>query len=178
MKTIVIGVTGSIAAYKAADLVSQLKKKGWDVHVVMTASAQQFIPALTLEILSGNKVLVDTFDEEVPNSIYHVEIVKKIDVFLIAPATAHTIAKLRYGLADNMLSNIALVAHQKSKIIAPAMNTQMYLNPLVQENIKALKEQGWQEIEPKESLLACKDVGIGALAEIEDIVKVVEQVKQ
>mgnify|MGYP001159190896 CR=1 FL=1 len=170
MKTILIGVSGSISAYKSADIVSRLKKDNWDVHVVMTQSASQFISPLTLEVLSGNKVFLDTFSEENPGDIYHVDIVKKIDVFMIAPASAHTISKIAYGLADNMLSNIALVAHDKIKVFAPAMNTSMYENPIIQENMNKLKQHNWLEIEPRSSLLACGDVGVGALANTDDIV--------
>ena len=169
-KTILIAVTGSIAAYKAADLVSRFIKEDWNVHVVMSASAQKFITPFTLQTLSQNEVIIDTFDERDPKAIYHVDIVKHVDVILLAPASAHTIGKIAIGLADNMLTNILLVGHNKLRIYAPAMNTNMYLNPIVQKNMKILEDTAWKKIRPKHARLACGDEGIGALADIDVIV--------
>ncbi|MDR1567376.1 MAG: phosphopantothenoylcysteine decarboxylase [Streptococcaceae bacterium] len=171
MKTVVLAVSGSIAAYKAVEITSQLVKLKYNVHIVMTSAATAFITPLTLEVISKNTVTVDVMREDVPGKVNHIELAKQADVFLVAPATANTIAKLSGGIADNALLSIALaVPQQTPKLIASAMNTQMYLNPITQENIKRLKTFGYQEIEPKESMLACGDVGRGALADVSDIV--------
>lgn len=175
-KKILLGVTGSIAAYKAADLVSQLKKKGYDVQVVMSPSATQFITKLTMQSMSQNEVLVDVMEEPEPEIIQHVKLAQAADMLLIAPATAHTIGKIANGLADNMLTNIALVAKDIPLVYAPAMNTDMYNNPFVVENRRRLEEQGWLKIEPRSTRLACGDYGKGALAEVKDIVAFVEKV--
>ena len=175
-KTIILGVTGSISAYKAADLVSQLKKKGHDVHVVMTKSACEFITPLTMQSMSQNHVLVDVMEEPDPGIIQHVKLAQKADLLLIAPATANTISKISMGLADDMLSNLALVAYDIPKVFAPAMNTNMYKNSMIEENRNKLIAHGWQEIVPRSTRLACGDLGIGALAEVSDIVNFVEQV--
>lgn len=169
-KSILIGITGSIAAYKSVDVVSALRKSGWEVYVVMSEAATKFITPFTLEVMSQHKVIIDTFDEPSPDSIYHVDLIKKVDVILLAPATAHTISKIAMGLGDNMLSNLMLVGHDKKKLFAPAMNTNMYTNPVIKNNIETLKNIGWQEIEPKTSLLACGDYGQGAMANVDDIV--------
>lgn len=175
-KRIILGVTGSISAYKAADLVSQLKKRNYDVHVVMSKSACEFITPLTMQSMSQNLVLVDVMEEPDPKIIQHVKLAQSADLLLIAPATANTISKLAYGLADDMLSNIALVAHKIPRVFAPAMNTDMYENPVIEKNRKSLMEAGWQMVEPRSTRLACGDLGIGALAEVEDIVDFVDKV--
>ncbi len=175
-KKIILGVTGSIAAYKAADLVSQLKKKNYDVQVVMSESATKFITPLTMQSMSQNKVLVDVMEEPEPEYIQHVVLAQNADMLLIAPASAHTIGKIANGLADNMLTNIALVAKDIPLVYAPAMNTDMYHNPFVVENRRRLEEQGWRSIEPRSTRLACGDYGKGALAEVSDIVAFVEKV--
>lgn len=175
-KRIILGVTGSISAYKAADLVSQLKKRNYDVHVVMTQSACKFITPLTMQSMSQNTVLVDVMEEPDPQIIQHVKLAQSADLLLIAPATANTISKLAMGIADDMLSNIALVALDIPKVIAPAMNTHMYNNSIIKENREKLSKHGWQEIKPRSTRLACGDDGIGALAQVEDIVNFVDKV--
>lgn len=177
MKNIILGVTGSIAAYKAAEITSQLVKKGNTVHVIMTKYATEFIAPLTFQTISKNKVNVDTFQEKEPSEIKHISLSKNADVFIIAPASANIIGKLAGGIADNMLTSVALAVNNIPKIIAPAMNTNMYNNPIVQDNINKLKKYGYKFIEPKESMLACGDVGKGALADVSDIVKVVLSVE-
>lgn len=174
MKKIILGVSGSIAAYKAADIASKLSKK-YDVHVVMTKSATKFITPITFQTLTTNPVYTEVFDENESN-VSHIDLVKECDLVLIVPATANIIGKCANGIADDMLSTMFMVAKDKKKIIAPAMNTNMYENPIVQNNLKTLKSiLNVIEIEPKESLLACKDYGKGALAEIVDILDVIER---
>lgn len=178
-KTILLAVTGSISAYKAADLTSQLTKLGYDCHIIMTQAASQFITPLTLQVLSKNPVHLDVMQEETPGRINHIDLAKEADLFLIAPASANTIAKLAHGLADNMVTATALALPAETpKIIAPAMNTKMYDNPLTQKNLQILKDIGYTEIQPRASLLACGDIGRGALAELPNIVSIVEGVLQ
>lgn len=172
---LLLGVTGSIAAYKAADIIRSFQKKGWEVQVVMSESATHFITPFTLSVLSKKPVLVDTFEEPRVDSIFHVESVKDVDAILIAPATAHTIGKIAQGLADNMLTNIVLVGHHLPRFYASAMNTSMYENPQVCLNRQMIEKMGWVHIEPKASLLACGDTGKGALADVDDIVESVLQ---
>lgn len=165
-KTILLAVSGSISAYKSADLANELTKSGYDVHVLMTKAATDFITPLTLQVLSKNAVHLDVMKEDNPKSVNHIELAKKADLFVLAPASANTLAKLAHGMADNIVTatTLALPA-ETAKLIAPAMNTKMYDNPLTQRNISILKEVGYQEIEPRSSLLACGDIGRGALAE-------------
>lgn len=174
-KNILLGVTASISAYKAADLTSQLNKLGYNVTVIMTKNAAKFISPLTLQSLSKNTVYLDVMTEEDPTRINHIDLVKETDLFLIAPATANMIGKLANGIADDMLSTSALALPlDVPRLIAPAMNTVMYQNPIVQKNLTTLKELvGFKEILPREALLACGDFGRGALATIPDITKVV-----
>ncbi len=167
-KTVIIGVTGSIAAYKMADCASALAKQGCDVNVIMTKNATEIISPLTFSTLTGNKTIVDTFDKNVNYNVAHVALAKRADALLIAPATANIIAKLRYGLADDMLTTTAL-ACTCPKLIAPAMNTAMYENPTVGRNISGLEADGWQVIEPDAGILACKDEGKGKLPKPEAI---------
>lgn len=162
-KTVVLGVTGSIAAYKIANLASMLKKASCDVHVIMTANAVNFINPITFETLTGNKCIVDTFDRNFEFDVEHVALAKKADVFMVAPATANVIAKLSHGLADDMLTTTALACKCK-KFVAPAMNTNMLENPIVTDNIKILKGYGFEIIAPSSGRLACGDVGTGKLA--------------
>ncbi|HZK62441.1 MAG TPA: bifunctional phosphopantothenoylcysteine decarboxylase/phosphopantothenate--cysteine ligase CoaBC [Anaerovoracaceae bacterium] len=169
MKTILLGITGSIAAYKAADLANQLTKIGYSVDVVMTESAVKFITPLTLQALTKNKVYTDMFDEITPEEIKHISLAKKADVCIIAPATANIIGKIANGIADDFLSTVILALKDKPVFIAPAMNTNMYENPIVQENIEKLKARGFLIIEPKESMLACGDLGKGAMADVSEI---------
>lgn len=161
-KTVVIGVTGSIAAYKMANVASALVKEGADVHVVMTKNATNFINPITFETLTNNKCLIDTFDRNFQFHVAHVSLAQKADVMLIAPASANIIGKLANGIADDMLSTMALAASCKI-IVSPAMNTNMYRNNIVQDNLKKLKSYGFEIIEPATGRLACASVGEGKL---------------
>lgn len=161
-KTVVLGVTGSIAAYKMANVASALVKEGADVHVVMTKNATNFINPITFETLTNNKCLVDTFDRNFQFHVAHVSLSQKADVFMVAPASANIIGKLANGIADDMLSTMALAASCKI-IVAPAMNTHMYENKIVQDNLDKLKKFGFEVIEPAAGRLACGDVGAGKL---------------
>lgn len=163
-KTVILGITGSIAAYKAANLASLLKKQHADVHVIMTKNAMQFINPVTFETLTGNKCLTDTFDRNFQFEVEHVELAKRADLAVVAPATANVIAKLAHGLADDMLTT-TLLACQCPKLIAPAMNTRMYENPVTQDNMVILKKYGWKVIEPAVGHLACGDTGRGKFPE-------------
>lgn len=174
-KTILIGITGSISAYKIADLAHLLTKKNYDVHIIMSQHATEFIPPLTLQVLTKNKVHISVMDEPEVSEIQHISLAKKTELFLIAPATANIISKLTYGLADDLISTTALaLAPHIPKVIAPAMNTYMYQNNIVQHNIKQLKEYGYHMIEPKTATLACGDTGQGALADITTIYQTIE----
>lgn len=159
-KTIVLGVTGSIAAYKAANLASMLKKEGADVHVIMTKNAINFINPITFETLTGNKCLTDTFDRNFEFSVEHVSLAKKADLIAIAPASADIIAKCSHGIADDMLTTTVLAATCK-KLIVPAMNTRMYENSITQENLEHLKKHGFTIMTPESGYLACGDSGKG-----------------
>ena len=161
-KTVILGVSGSIAAYKIADLASKLSKLHCDVHVIMTKNATNFINPITFETLTNNKCLVDTFDRNFEYSVEHVALSKKADVVLVAPATANVIAKMAHGLADDMLTTTVL-ACICPKIVSPAMNTQMLHNPITQDNLDILKHYGFEIIEPATGMLACKDIGEGKL---------------
>ena len=161
-KTVVLGVSGSIAAYKIANLASMLVKQHCDVHVIMTENATNFINPITFETITNNKCLVDTFDRNFQFHVAHVSLAQKADVMLIAPASANIIAKLAHGIADDMLSTTAL-ACSGPIIVSPAMNTHMYENPIVQDNLKTLKKFGFQVIEPAVGMLACRDIGIGKM---------------
>ena len=163
-KTVVLGVTGSIAAYKIATLASSLKKLEADVHVIMTANATNFINPITFETLTGNKCLVDTFDRNFEFNVEHVSLAKKADVFMVAPATANVIAKAAHGLADDMLTT-TLLAAKCPKLVSPAMNTQMLENPITQDNIDTLIKYGFQIITPANGYLACGDTGNGKMPE-------------
>ena len=177
MAKITLAVSGSISAYKAADLTSQLTKAGHEVTVIMTKAATAFITPLTLQALSKNLVHTDIMLEENPASIKHIDVAKETDLFLVAPASANTIAKLAHGLADDMLSAVALaIPAGVPKLIAPAMNTNMYLNLATQDNLEKLARYGFQEIKPREALLACGDFGTGALAELDVILERVKEI--
>lgn len=168
-KNVVLGVTGSIAAYKACDIVSRLRKQGVDVRVILTRAGAQIITPLALETMSANPVVVDMFHRETPWEVEHISLAKRADVFLVAPATANFLGKAAHGIADDMLTTTILATHAPV-LVAPAMNVNMYENPAVQENIACLKKRGWHFIEPEAGLLACGDVGKGRLAEPEAIV--------
>lgn len=161
-KTVVLGVTGSIAAYKIANLASMLVKQGCDVHVIMTGNAVNFINPVTFETLTGNKCMVETFDRNFQFNVAHISLAKRADVMMVAPASANIIGKMAHGIADDMLSTVAL-ACKKPIIVAPAMNTQMFENPIVQDNIKTLKKYGIRVIEPAVGRLACGDSGAGKM---------------
>ena len=176
MTQITLAVTGSISAYKAADITSQLTKLGLEVKVLMTPAARKFITPLTLQVLSKNPVGLDVMVEEDPQRIEHIDIGKETDLFLVAPASANTIAKLAIGLADNMVTSTALALPQGTKkILAPAMNTKMLEHPATQRNLKLLQDYGYQIIQPRHATLACGDQGSGALATVESIVKAVKE---
>ena len=161
-KTVLLGVTGSIAAYKIANLASMLKKLGCDVHVLMTRNATNFINPITFETLTGNKCLVDTFDRNFQFSVEHVSIAKLADVVLVAPASANVIGKLANGIADDMLTTTIMACRCKI-IVAPAMNTNMYHNPIVQDNLDKLRRFDYEIIAPDKGYLACGDVGDGKM---------------
>lgn len=171
-KTVVLGVTGGIACYKAAALASMLKKQHADVQVLMTENATKFVTPITFEQLTGNRALVDTFDRNFVHSVEHIAVADRADMVLIAPATANVIAKLAHGLADDMLTTTVLACRCK-KAVAPAMNTGMYENPVTQDNIETLKRYGWEIVEPAEGRLACGTSGKGRLPEPEDLLEVV-----
>ena len=161
-KTVILGVTGSIAAYKAANLASMLRKQHADVQVIMTKNATEFINPITFETLTGKKCLVDTFDRNFQYEVEHVELAKRADLAIVAPATANIMAKLAHGLADDMLTT-TLLACRCPKLIAPAMNTRMYENPVTQDNMDILRKYGFRIIEPAVGHLACGDTGAGKL---------------
>ena len=165
-KKIIIGITGSIAAYKIASLVSSLKKRNAQVHVIMTLNATKFISPLTFESLTGNKVHTDTFDLSPDHSIHHITLVKNCDIFLIAPASANIIGKIVHGIADDMLTS-TFIAYDGKKMISPAMNCIMYENQVNQDNLKLCEKYGIKVIEPAEGHLACGDSGKGKLPEPE-----------
>ncbi len=176
MANILIAVTGSIASYKAADLVSSLKKQGHEVTVLMTEAAREFIQPLTLQVLSQNPVHLYVMKEPAPDQVNHIELGKRTDLFIVAPATANTIAKLAHGFADNMVTSTALaLPNHVKKLVAPAMNTKMYDHPATQANLKILVTYGYQIISPKESLLACGDHGKGALADLNTILERIKE---
>ena len=176
MTQITLAVTGSISAYKAADITSQLTKLGLEVKVLMTPAARKFITPLTLQVLSKHQVGLDVMIEDDPQRIEHIDIGKETDLFLVAPASANTIAKLAMGLADNMVTSTALALPQGTKkLLAPAMNTKMLEHPATQRNLKLLQDYGYQIIQPRHATLACGDQGSGALATVESIVKAVKE---
>ena len=176
MAHITLAITGSIASYKAADLVSSLKKQGHSVSVLMTKAATDFIQPLTLQVLSQNLVHLDVMQEPYPDQVNHIEIGKETDLFIVAPATANTIAKLAHGFADNMVTSTALALPDNiPKLLAPAMNTKMYNHPATQTNLKTLESYGYGIISPKESILACGDFGSGALADLEIIIERIKE---
>ena len=169
-KTVLLGVTGGIAAYKAAYLTSALVKLHASVEVVMTRNATEFIAPLTFEQLTGNKVMVDTFDRNFVHQVEHIALADRTDLVMIAPATANVCAKLAHGLADDMLTTTVL-ACTCPKLIAPAMNTHMYENPVTQDNLDTLRRYGWEVIAPASGRLACGAVGAGKLPEPQDLLQ-------
>src|ERR1700730_18224292 len=169
-KTVVLGVCGGIAAYKAAEICSTLKKSGIDIHVIMTKSATQFIAPLTFQALSRNPVITDIFHEPDPSVVGHIHLADAADVLLVAPATADMIGKVANGIADDMLTT-PIMATTAAVIFAPAMNVHMYENPIVQDQINYLKTKGYMFFEPGEGPLACGYTGKGRLPEPDDIVE-------
>ena len=172
MKHVVMGVTGSIATYKACDIISALRKSGVDVHVILTHAGAEIITPLTLETISGNRVVKDMFDSDRHFEVEHISLAKLADLFLVAPATANFIGKMASGIADDMLTT-TVMATTAPVMIAPAMNTNMYLDAATQANIETLKRRGCEFIAPATGHLACGDEGIGKLAAVEDIVRAV-----
>ena len=167
-KTILLGVTGSIAAYKIAGLASALVKAGASVHVLMTENAVNFINPITFETLTGHKCLVDTFDRNFEFSVEHVSLAKAADLFLVAPASANVIGKLAHGIADDMLTT-TFMACTCPKLVSPAMNTRMYENNILQDNLKTLGHYGIEVIRPADGYLACGDTGAGKMPEPETL---------
>ena len=174
---VVLGVTGSIAAYKAAEIANLLVKAGVNVNVIMTDAATKFIAPLTFQTLTKNKVYVDMFEEIAYSDVRHISLAQKADCCVIAPATANIIGKIASGIADDMLSTVVMALRDKPIIICPAMNTAMYENPVTQGNISKLQELGYLFVDPKESLLACGDLGKGALADVDVIVAAVRELR-
>lgn len=172
MKSIIIGVTGGIACYKAAEIVNTLVKKGHSVDVIMTENAQKFVTPLTFQTLSQNKVITDMFEMVDSWDVKHISLTKKADVLVIVPATANVIGKIACGIADDMLTTTVMAA-QCRKIIAPAMNTAMWDNPIVQENIKKLKDYGYEVLDTDSGRLACGDSGSGKLLPWEEIIEII-----
>lgn len=173
-KTVLLGVSGSIAAYKTAYLASALKKLDADVHVLMTQNATNFINPITFETLTGNKCLVDTFDRNFEFSVEHVSLAKQADVVMIAPASANVIGKLAHGIADDMVTTTVMACKCK-KIVAPAMNTNMFENPVVQDNLKILTHYGYEVISPATGYLACGDTGTGKMPEPQELLEYILQ---
>lgn len=173
-KTVLLGVTGSIAAYKTASLASMLVKKHADVHVLMTRNAVNFINPITFETLTGNKCLVDTFDRNFQYSVEHVALAKKADVVMIAPASANVIGKLANGIADDMLTTTVMACRCR-KYVSPAMNTAMFENPVLQDNLRKLSGYGFEIIDPASGYLACGDTGKGKMPEPADLLKYIEK---
>lgn len=169
-KTVVVGVTGGIAAYKSVILVSELKKQGANVHVVMTKNATEFVTPLTFETRSGNRCISDMFERNFEFDVKHISLAKAADLIIVAPATANFIAKAAHGIADDMLTTVVLAA-KCPKLVAPAMNTAMYENPATQDNLKKIQEYGYTVIEPNEGLLACGDEGKGKMPEPSELLE-------
>lgn len=180
-QTIVMGVTGGIAAYKAVEVVSRLKKAGYTVHVIMTKSATQFVTPLTFREMSGNPVVTDMWEEPKTWNVQHIALASSADLFLIAPATANIIGKIANGIADDMLST-TVMATTAPVLLAPAMNTNMYLNPVTRQNLARLAEIGYHILEPAAGLLACGVEGPGRLPEpafiVEKVVALLQMSKQ
>jgi phosphopantothenoylcysteine decarboxylase/phosphopantothenoylcysteine decarboxylase/phosphopantothenate--cysteine ligase len=170
MNRVLLGITGSIAAYKGAEIAGLLTKGGYSVQVILTAAARHFITPLTLQTLSKNKVYTDMFEELPCPDVRHISLAKNADLVLIAPASANIIGKIAAGIADDMLSTVIMAVRDKPVLICPAMNTAMYENPIVRDNMAKLAGYGYRFVEPRESRLACGDLGKGALADTRLIV--------
>jgi phosphopantothenoylcysteine decarboxylase/phosphopantothenoylcysteine decarboxylase/phosphopantothenate--cysteine ligase len=174
-RQIILGVSGSIAAYKAAELANALTKRGHGVTVIMTKNATEFITPLTFQTLTKHPVYTNSFEKISHFDVEHIGLAKQADLLLIAPATANVIGKIATGIADDILTTVTMAVKDKPILIAPAMNTAMYENPILQGNIQKLTDLGYHFIAPREALLACGDLGKGALAEIETILLAVDQ---
>lgn len=172
MKNIVIGVSGGIACYKAAEIVNDLVKKGHEVHVIMTKNALEFIGPLTFQTLSKNPVITDMFADKENSEVQHISLAQKADLFVLVPATANLIGKIANGIADDMLTTTVMAA-RCPKIIAPAMNTVMWENPIVQDNLTKLRKYGYQVLETDSGRLACGDLGAGKLLPWQEIVEII-----
>lgn len=172
MKNIVIGVSGGIACYKAAEIVNDLVKKGHEVHVIMTKNAQEFVGPLTFQTLSKNPVITDMFADKENSEVQHISLAQKADLFVLVPATANLIGKIANGIADDMLTTTVMAA-RCPKIIAPAMNTVMWENPIVQDNLAKLRKYGYQVLETDSGRLACGDLGAGKLLPWQEIVEII-----
>lgn len=172
-KTVVLCVTGGIACYKSAALASKLVQRGYNVEVVMTGNATEFIGPHTFDSLTHNRTMVDTFDRNFPSQVEHVALADKADLLLVAPATANVIAKAAHGIADDMLTT-TILACNCPKLAAPAMNTRMYENPVTQDNLELLRRYGWQVLEPASGHLACGAAGLGKMPEPEDLLEAVD----
>lgn len=172
MKNIVIGVSGGIACYKAAEIVNDLVKKGHEVHVIMTKNAQEFVGPLTFQTLSKNLVITDMFADKENSEVQHISLAQKADLFVLVPATANLIGKIANGIADDMLTTTVMAA-RCPKIIAPAMNTVMWENPIVQDNLAKLRKYGYQVLETDSGRLACGDLGAGKLLPWQEIVEII-----
>lgn len=172
MKSIVIGVSGGIACYKAAEIVNDLVKQGYHVDVIMTESAQKFVTPLTFQTLSQNQVVTELFEPAANYDVRHISLAKKADVFVVVPATANIIGKIASGIADDMLTTTIMAANCR-KIIAPAMNTAMWENPIVQDNVRKLKAYGYEVLDTDSGRLACGDTGSGKLLPWQEIVEII-----
>lgn len=173
-KNIILGVTASIAIYKACDILRRLKEEGFSVTVIMTKEAEELIRPVVFQSLSGNRVYCGLFDHPESWEVEHISLAKKADLLLVAPATANIIAKVKTGICDDLLSCV-ISATEASVVFAPAMNEQMYKNKITQANISSLKKLGYEFIEPKVGRLACGSVGVGCLAEVDTVVKAVKK---
>lgn len=176
MKNILLGVTGSIAAYKSAEIANILTKSGYNVDVIMTDASLHFITPLTFRTMTHNRVYTDMFEDNMTNDVRHIALAQKANLLLIAPASADVIGKIACGLADDILTTVTMACRSIPMLIAPAMNTNMYENPAVQENIEKLKRFGYQIIEPRSAHLACGTTGKGALAEVDTIIATVKEI--
>ncbi|MDR1067775.1 MAG: phosphopantothenoylcysteine decarboxylase [Clostridiales Family XIII bacterium] len=174
MMHILLGITGGIAAYKSADLANALTKRGHAVDAVMTKNAAEFITPLTISTLTKRRVYTDSFERVTDFDVEHIGLAKAAELVLIAPATANFIGKVAAGIADDLLTTVVMAAHKKPAVICPAMNTAMYENPIVRDNIAKLAKLGYRFVEPREALLACGDLGRGALADMETILGFIE----
>ena len=174
MKNIILGVTGSIAAYRGAELANLLTKNGFGVHVIMSAGARKFVTPLTFQTLTHNKVYTDLFDESFYEDVRHISLAQKADLAVVAPASANCIGKIAVGIADDMLTTVIMAMEKKPVLLCPAMNTAMYENAIVQANITKLTGLGYRFVPPREARLACGDLGKGALADIQDIAEAVK----